>query len=225
MHAEYFKIAALACHKLPEDLPWEVAVLITGDGLGVPFHTWTKLREVRGNDVAVFGLGPIGLGEIIVQKHYGRRLIGVDLSPDRIALAKKLGASDTVLATGEVDVPATIIALTGKKGADVCIEAAGVPVTAKQCFASVRKGGTVVFNGEQPELLLSPSEDFIRRDITAFGSWFYHFNEYPAMLEAYRDGMPVGSLVTHRLPLQDASEAFELMAAGKTGKVLIEYEA
>jgi len=225
MHAEYFKIEALACHKLPADVPWEVAVLITGDGLGVPYHTSTKLRSEEIQNVAVFGLGPIGLGEILVQKHLGRRLIGVDRSPERIALAKKLGAAETILVTEGLDVPAAIKALTGGKGADVCIEAAGVPATAHQCFASVRKGGTVVFNGEQPALPLSPSDDFIRRDITAVGSWFYHFNEYPAMLEAYRNGLPVASLVTHKLPLSRASEAFRLMGDGKTGKVLLEYTA
>jgi len=225
MHAEYFKVDAIACHQLPQDVPWEVSVLITGDGLGVPFHTSTKLRSEEIKTIVVFGLGPIGLSEIIVQKHLGRKLIGVDRSPDRIALAKKLGAAETILVTEGLDVPAAIKALTGGKGADVCIEAAGVPVTAKQCFLSVRKGGTVVFNGEQPALPLSPSDDFIRRDITAVGSWFYHFNEYPAMLDAYRKGLPVASLVTHQFPIDQAAEAFRLMADGKTGKVLLTYAA
>lgn len=225
MHAEYFKIDAMACHQLPQDVPWEVSVLITGDGLGVPYHTSTKLREASIKNVVVFGLGPIGLGEIIVQNHLGRRLIGVDRSPERIELAKKLGAAETILAADGVDVPAEIRKLTDGKGADVCIEAAGVPATAKQCFTSVRKGGTVVFNGEQPALPLSPSDDFIRRDITAVGSWFYHFNEYPDMLAAYRSGLPVASLVTHQFPLAEAAEAFRLMAGGKTGKVLLRYGA
>lgn len=223
MHAEYFKIDAIACHKLPDDVPWEVAVLITGDGLGVPYHTSTKLRSPEIKNIVVFGLGPIGLSEILVQKHFGRRLIGVDRSMERVTLAQQLGADEAVLVMDGLDVPATIKKLTNGLGADVAIEAAGVPATAKQCFASVRKGGTVVFNGEQPALPLSPSDDFIRRDITAVGSWFYHFNEYPAMLDAYRKGLPVAKLVTHQFPLAQADEAFRLMAAGKTGKVLLRY--
>jgi threonine dehydrogenase-like Zn-dependent dehydrogenase len=113
--------------------------------------------------------------------------------------------------------------LTRGKGADLCIEAAGRPETAKQCFAAVRIAGTVVFNGEQPAMPLSPSEDFIRRDITAVGSWYYHFNEYPAMLDLYRQGLPIGNLITHHFPLAQADEAFRLMAAGLTGKVLLTY--
>jgi propanol-preferring alcohol dehydrogenase len=222
MHAEYFVIPALACHVLPDDVPWDVGVLITGDGLGVPYHTSTKIQNADIQTIAVFGLGPVGLGNVMFQKHLGRKVIGIDRSPERLELARALGAKETIAVDESTDVPARIRELTESRGADVCIEAAGVPPTAKQCFASVRTSGTIIFNGEQPSVELSPSEDFIRRDITAIGSWFYHFNEYPKMLELFRSGLPVASLITHRFPLEQADEAFRLME-GKSGKVLLEY--
>lgn len=222
MHAEYFVIPALACHLLPDDVPWDVGVLITGDGLGVPYHTSTKISGADIQNIAVFGLGPVGLGNVLFQTHLGRRVIGIDRSPERLELARSLGAAETVAVEENTDVPARVRELTDGRGADVCIEAAGVPTTAKQCFAAVRKAGTVIFNGEQPSVELSPSEDFIRRDITAVGSWFYHFNEYPKMLELYRNGLPVASLVTHRFPLEQAADAFRAME-GKSGKVLLQY--
>lgn len=223
MHAEQFVIAANACHPLPDDVGWDVGVLITGDGFGVPYHTSLKLRDPAIKTVAIFGAGPIGLGNLLMQRALGRTVIAVDMSPTRLELAAELGADHVVNAGTVGDVVAAIRALTGGKGADVCIEAAGRPETAKQCFAAVRTAGTVVFNGEQPALSLSPSEDFIRRDITALGSWYYHFGEYPAMLDLYRQGLPIGSLITHRFPLDQAAEAFRLMAAGLTGKVLLTY--
>lgn len=223
MHAEYFVVAALACHALPADVHWDVGVLITGDGLGVPYHTSTKINGPDIQHIAVFGLGPVGLGNVMLQTHLGRQVIGIDRSLERLELARRLGAVETVAVDEDTDVPARVRELTGGRGADVCIEAAGVPVTAKQCFAAVRTAGTVVFNGEQPAVELSPSEDFIRRDITAVGSWFYHFNEYAAMLELFRNGLPVSSLITHRFPLQQAGEAYGVME-GKSGKVLLEYE-
>lgn len=222
MHAEYFAIAALACHVLPDDVPWDVGVLITGDGLGVPFHTNTKIRpETR--TVAVFGLGLVGLGNVLFQTHLGREVIGIDRSPERLELARRLGATHTIEVEENTDVAARVRALTNGQGADVCIEAAGVPTTAKQCFAAVRTSGQVIFNGEQPSVELSPSEDFIRRDISATGSWFYHFSEHAAMLDLYRNGLPVASLITHQFPLEQASEAFRLME-GKSGKVLLCYD-
>lgn len=220
MHAETFVTSALACHKLPDDVPWDVGVLITGDALGVPYHTSTMLAKYAPTTVAVFGLGPIGLGHVIMQTYLGRKVIGVDISPDRLALARGYGAWQT-LDPRSVDVVDAIKTLTGG-GADACIEAAGKAVTTKQCFGAVRTGGVIAFNGEhQSNVELSISEDFIRRDITAFGAWFYHFGEYEAMLALYRQGLPIASLVTHRMPLERGAEAFQLFSSGKTGKVLL----
>lgn len=222
MHAEYFALPALACHKLPQDLPWQVGVLITGDALGVPYHTSLKIQSENNRKIAIFGLGPVGLGNVLLQSFLGREVIGIDRSPERLELARQLGAAHTIAVHDDTDVPASIRALTGGSGADVCIEAAGVPATAKQCFAAVRTAGCVVFNGEQPAVELSPSEDFIRRDVSAVGSWFYHFSEYADMLALYHAGLPVASLITHRFPLDQADEAFRAMQ-GKSGKVLLEY--
>lgn len=222
MHAEFFVIPALACHPLPDNVPWDVGVLITGDGLGVPYHTSLKIKGDDIQTIAVFGLGPIGLGNLLFQNYLGRRVIGIDRAPERLEIARQLGAAHTIAVEDNTDVPARIKELTEGRGADVCIEAAGSAVTARQCFASARKAGTVIFNGEQSALELSPSEDFIRRDITAIGSWFYHFNEYPNMLQLYREGLPVSSLITHRFSLDQAGEAFQVME-GKSGKVLLQY--
>ncbi|MCC7261867.1 MAG: alcohol dehydrogenase catalytic domain-containing protein [Candidatus Latescibacteria bacterium] len=221
MHAEYFVAPAIACHALPDDLSWEVGALISGDGFGVPYHTSTKLCDPRIARVAVFGAGPIGQGQVLLQNHLGRQVIAVDLSPRRREYALALGAVLT-LDPAQVDPVAAIREFTGG-GAEACIEAAGKPATAKQCFQVVRTAGIVVFNGEQPAVELSPSEDFIRRDVWAVGSWYYHFSEFPRMLALYRAGAPVAKLITHHFPLSEAAEAYRAMAAGETGKVLLHY--
>ena len=67
------------------------------------------------------------------------------------------------------------------------------------------------------------SEDFIRRDVWAVGSWYYHFSEFPRMLALHRAGAPIAKLITHHFPLSEAGEAYRAMAAGETGKVLLHY--
>jgi len=220
-HAEYFTVPARACNKLPDDLPWNVGVLVGGDGFGVPYHTSKKFAADNPKTVAIFGLGPIGLGSVILQSYLGRNVIGIDRSAPRLELAKRLGASSTILADGETDVVAAIREMTGG-GADVCIEAAGSPITAKQCFKAVRTAGHVIFNGEQAAVELSPSDDFIRRDITATGSWFFHFSEFPEMVALWRKGLPVEKLITHTFPIERIGEAYKIME-GESGKVIIEY--
>lgn len=222
MHAEQFVTAETACLPLPAGVPDEVGVLITGDGLGVPYHTSLKLAGADIRTVAVFGLGPIGLGNVLVQAYLGRTVIAVDLQAERLALATHLGARLTVNAK-EQDAVQAIKAATGGKGADACIEAAGVPQTAQQCFKAVRTAGLVVFNGEQRAVELSPSDDFIRRDVRAVGSWFFHVGEFPAMLKLFEGGLPVAQLVTHTFPLERVQEAYDAFAAGTTGKVVLTY--
>ena len=223
MHAERFIASARACHPLPDDVPFDMGVLITGDALGVPYHTSTRMRDEEVKTVAVFGVGPIGLGNTLLQSYLGRRIIAVDIVSTRLELAEKLGAAHT-LNSSETDPVEGIQSLTEGRGADVCIDAAGKPQTAMSCFAAARPGGTVVFNGEQSALELSPSADFIRRDIGAFGSWYYHFSEFKEMLALYREGLRLADFVTHRFDFPDAGEAFEKFAAGETGKVLLIHE-
>jgi propanol-preferring alcohol dehydrogenase len=175
--------------------------------------------------VAVFGVGPIGLGNVLYQSALGRRVLAVDFSAERLALARRLGAAEVVDLSeqGAGAGVERVRALTGGRGADVCIEASGSPQGALDCFAAARTAGTVVFNGEQGPLPLSPSAQFIRRDLTAVGSWFYHFGEIPAMVALYRGGLPVLDLVTHRVPSGQAEAAYALFAARVTGKVLLEW--
>jgi threonine dehydrogenase-like Zn-dependent dehydrogenase len=187
----------------------------------VPYHTSRKITAPEIETVAVFGVGPIGLGNVLFQSRLGRRLIGVDLSSERLDLARRLGAAEVVEAGPEaVD---RVRALAGGVGPDVCIEASGSQQGALDCFAAVRTGGTVVFNGEQGPLPLSPSGHFIRRDITAVGSWFYHYGEIPAMIDLYRQGLPVTDLITHRYVYGRAAEAYALFASRVTGKVLLDW--
>ncbi len=222
MHAERFLAAAHACYPLPDDVPWDLGVLIAGDGLGVPYHTSKKIAAPEIRTVAVFGVGPIGLGNALMQTYLGRRVIAVDLSPERLEAAARLGASDLVNAS-ESEPVAGIRALTGGAGADACIEAAGRPETALACFGAVRTGGIVVFNGEQGTLPLSPSDHFIRRDITAVGAWFYHFSEIDRMLELYRSGLRIADLISHRYPFAEAGPAFENVSSARPSKVLLKY--
>ena len=222
MHAEKFIASANACHALSDDVSWEAAVLLTGDGLGVPYHTSRKISSPDIHTVAILGVGPIGLGNTLIQSHLRRSVIAADLSVKRINIAKSIGA-DSVINAAKQDTVEKILEFTNGIGADVCIEAAGEPETALQCFSAVRTGGTVVFNGEQKALPFSPSDHFIRRDITAVGSWFYHFSEYAEMLSMYQNGLKLENLITDIFPFADAQDAYNKFTAREAGKVLLDY--
>ena len=219
MHAEQFVIPALACSPLPDDLPWEEAALLTGDGMGVPWHTAKKIDRADIHTIVVMGCGPFGLGNVLLQSHLGRRVIGVDTVDYRLELGARLGAEVTLKA--DVTLIDRIMELTGGVGGDVAIDCAGQRASVANSFLAVRKGGIVVFNGESSEELLAPSRDFIRRELWAVGCWYYHMNEVPEMIELWRKGLDVTRLITHRFPLSDAPAAFDLFNRRQTGKVLL----
>lgn len=227
MHAEYVASRESACHRLPDDVPWDVGVLLTGDGLGVPFHVSQRLkaRAAQGTPVAVFGVGPVGLGNVLMQSHLGAQVLAVDVSAYRLELARRLGATWTVAAPSGAapEVLAAAVREACGSAPQVCLECAGRQPTLLGALAAVATGGTVVCIGEQGPVPVSPSAHLIRRDVTLMGSWFYHFSEFPAMLGLYRDGLAVGELVTHHLPFAQAPEGFRQFSAGVTGKVVLEY--
>ncbi|MBQ6471866.1 MAG: zinc-binding dehydrogenase [Victivallales bacterium] len=222
-HAEQILESARALLPLPDDVGWDVATLITGDGMGVPYHSSRKFINPDAKTVAVFGAGPIGLGNVIMQKYLSRKVIALDYSEARLEFARRFGADSAVNLGACDNAVRAVQEWADADGADVAMECSGHPNAVHNCIASVRRGGQVILNGEQGEVPLNISGEFIRRDITVTGSWFYHFREYQEMLGLYRKGLDVSSLITHRFPFAEAQAAYDLFAAGKAGKVMLTY--
>ena len=86
---------------MPEDIPWDIGVLLTGDGLGVPYHSSRRVRPQAGETVAVFGCGPVGLGNVLLYSFLGCKVLAVDLSEERRRLALSLGAAAEVDGAGD----------------------------------------------------------------------------------------------------------------------------
>jgi len=219
-HAERLTAPEHVLLRLPDDVEDDVGVLLTGDGLGVPVHVARRLGTRGGEFVCVLGAGPIGLGNALVQAFLGAEVVVVDLNDYRLALARQCGARHT-LNSREANVVEAVRDLTHGRMADKCIEAVGRAETLRLALQVVGKAGTVVAVGEQGEVPVPISEGLIRRDITLMGSWFYHYSEYPEILDLYRRGLDAGRLITHRFPLREATAAFETFAQGRAGKVIL----
>lgn len=219
-HAELMAAPDHVLAPLPDDVSFEVGALLAGDGLGVPYHSSQRLPTRGGDTVAVIGCGPIGLGNVLLHSFRGARVIAIDRVPDRLAMAADCGATETI--DGSQAEPLEVIReLTSGRLAEGVVEATGRPEGFALALKLVGNGGTVACCGENREVTLNVGSDLIRRDITVFGSWFFHFREFPEMLDLYRRGLAVDKLVTHRYPLADIGAAFADFAAGKVGKPAI----
>ncbi len=216
-HSQLMAVPEHVLAPLPDDVDFEVGALLAGDGLGVPFHTSQRLPSRGGDTVVVVGCGPIGLGNILLHSFRGANVIAFDLVPERLAMAMDCGASHPLKAD-EVDPVEAVRELTRGQMAEAAIDATGRPEGLALALKVVGRGGIVACNGENREVTIHVGRDLIRRDITLFGSWFFHFREYWDMLELYRRGLALEKLVTDRYPLARAGEAFADFECGRVGK-------
>jgi L-iditol 2-dehydrogenase len=212
MHADLVAVPVSALRRLPAGTPPRDAVLITGDTLGVPVRAHRKVPSAPGGRLLIIGLGPIGLGHTLVRAHSGAHVVAVEPSEYRRELALELGAAE-VLEPGQDIGPAP----------SLVIECTGLPACIQLALASVDLGGTVLQSGECAAVEISPSDTFIRREITYTGAWYYADEDFPEMVRLYEAGLPVGRLATDELPAEDAAEAYRRFVSKRSGKVILRW--
>jgi 2-desacetyl-2-hydroxyethyl bacteriochlorophyllide A dehydrogenase len=202
--------------------------LVLSQPLGTIFHAVNKLGRLINLSVVVVGQGPIGLLFTALLTRLGvRRLIALELLPERRAAAQRMGAT-YVLDPGADDPVERVAALTGGLGADLVVEAVGEPETLAGCIGLLRRGGTILAFGvpHQSRYDLPFGELFFREGqiITSVGPNVAV--DFPIAVEMIAQGrLDVTPLITHRFPLSRAQEAFELFAFRRDGaiKVLLEF--
>ncbi len=212
LHADRVAVAVTTLRRLPDGIDPVVAVLVSGDGLGVPVRGAHRVPAPPGTRVLVIGLGPVGLAHVLVRAHAGCDVIGIEPSPQRRALALSLGASAVFAPGSDVSEPP-----------DVVIESTGLAACVQQALDAVRAGGTVLQSGECPAVEVRPSAQIVHREVAYIGSWFYGRADYPAMLDLYRDGLPIDKLVTHELPAERAQEGVDAFLSAASGKVVLRW--
>ena len=140
--------------------------------MGVAYHLSRRVGVQAADTVAVFGLGPIGLGVVAMWSFLGARVIGVDMSLYRRELAEKLGAWKTVEA-GKKNTIDRLRKLTGGAGPDTCLECTGKPDPVTNAFEAVRQGGKIGLVGEQGLASFNPSRDLIHKEVNVYGAWYF----------------------------------------------------
>ena len=211
MHAEKIAVSPSTLRRLPEGTDPAVAVLLTGDGLGVPVRGMRRVPHSQNDVVLVIGLGPVGLAHTLVRAFHGAEVVAVEPSARRRELARQLGATRTWASLEEKDVEPGLV-----------IEASGRGEAVGDAFRAVAKGGTVLQSGECGHAEFSPSL-VISREVTYVGSWFYATEDYPVILDLQEGGLRGERLITHEMPADDAADAYEAMLSTESGKVVLRW--
>ncbi|WP_406674871.1 zinc-dependent alcohol dehydrogenase family protein [Nonomuraea sp. N2-4H] len=221
--AEYVRVpfADTSTHVLPGGVSDEAALMLA-DILPTAYEVGVLNGRVRpGDTVVIVGAGPIGLAAITTAQLFTpAHIVVVDLAPARLEAAKRLGADVTV---GAGDDPAAAVGdLTGGLGADVAIEAVGVPETFELCTRLVRPGGHVANVGVHGRPATLHLEDLWIRNLTITTGLVDTFST-PDLLEMVAAGRldPTG-FITHRFTLDDMPAAYDAFAgAAATGALKV----
>ena len=219
--AEYF----LSDSSLAVPLPAGPAErLVLSQPLGTVVHACLKLPNVLGDTAVVVGQGPIGQMFTALLRRMGvLRLIAVDLLPERLEVSRRMGATHTVCGDA-ADVKAAVAEITAGRGADLAVEAVGHVETLNLCAGLVRRNGVVLAFGVPHRTHC----DFAFRDfffnegrlINSIGPDIQH--DFPIAVELIASGqIDVTPLVTHRFPLAQAADAFDLFADRRDGAIKV----
>ncbi len=222
LQAEYARVpfADTSVYKVPDELTDE-QVLFLADILPTAYEVGVLAGGVRpGDTVAIVGAGPIGLAAVLTAKLYTPgRIVVIDIAEARLEKAKTLGADETILSSEE-DAVARIMELTDGLGADVAIEAVGVPETFELCTSLIRPGGRVANVGVHGHSATLHLETLWIRDVT-ITTGLVDTTTTPQLLKLIAEGrLDATPFATHHFPLDQTMSAYDTFAAAATTHAL-----
>jgi alcohol dehydrogenase len=224
--AEFVRIpyAETSLYPIPEGMDEEALVMLS-DILPTGFECGVLNGKVEpGSVVAIVGVGPIGLAALLTAQFYSpAAIIAIDLDDNRLAMAKRFGATTTINNSDGNAVDA-VMKLTGKRGVDTAIEAVGIPATFELCENLIAAGGTIANIGVHGKKVALHLESLWDRNIT-ITTRLVDTASTPMLLNILRSNkIDPKLLITHRFKLDkilDAYETFRNAATTEALKVII----
>ena len=218
-HAPFMKVPASTLVSLPDELSFEEGAAISC-GTGTAYGALKRI-DLSGRDtLAVFGQGPVGLSATMLGRAMGARVIAVDISAERLELARDFGA-DAVVNSNETDPVAATHDLTHGEGAETTMDCTGI---AEARVAAVRSAGTwgrVALVGEGGTATFDVSQHLLRRQLTIHASWtFSAMGQAECARFIVDKKLPLTKLLTHRFKLDEADAAYKLCDTQTTGKAV-----
>jgi len=220
--ADYVSVPARVLYQLPDDLPFEQAAMV--EPVSVAVHAVSRLPMRQDDTAVVIGAGVIGLLAIQALRAQGYgRVIAVDVDEGRLEMAQRLGADEVVVSSASRQLAplGEVRKLTGSRGADVVLEAVGLPATVKLAVECVRKGGAVAQVGNVSPMAEIPLQLLVSRQISLLGS-AASCGEFPACLDMMQRGViKVEPLISAVAPLSEGARWFERLREREAGLVKV----
>lgn len=220
--AEYFTMPADLIFPIPPGIDPDVAAIF--DPYGNAVYT-TLAFETVGEDVLITGSGPIGMMAAAIARHAGARSVVItDINDYRLELAKRMGATHTVNVARESLSDAMKTIGCDEHGFAVALEMSGSPAGLNTALDAVAYGGKLALLG------ILPPNTVIDWDLVIFKSLFVRgiygreiFATWYKAAAMLQSGLDIAPVITHRLSVDEYQKGFEVMMAGTSGKVILNW--
>ncbi len=221
--AEYLSLPAFNAFKLKDEIPDEWGSIF--DPFGNAVHTALSF-DLIGEDILITGAGPIGCMAVAICKHVGaRNIVITDVNDYRLELARKMGASRAVN-VAEESLPEVMSELGINVGFDIGLEMSGVPSAFSQMLDLMIHGGKVALLGILPKATGIDWDQVIFKGLLVKGIYGREmFETWYKMSALIQSGLDLSPMVTHRYDVSEFQDAFQLMASGQSGKVILDWTA
>ena len=219
--AEYIAVPAFNIFKLPEVISDDMAAIL--DPFGNATHTALSF-DLVGEDVLITGAGPIGIMAAAIARFAGaRHIVVTDVNDYRLGLASKMGASVALNVTeGSLDDVMSELGMT--EGFDVGMEMSGNPSAFRDLIRTMHHGGKVALLGIPPGEMAIDWNEVIFKGLMIKGIYGREmFETWYKMSSMLQSGLDLDPIITHRFPIDDYQEAFDLMESGQSGKVILDW--
>lgn len=220
--AEYIAVPAFNVFKVPDAVTDDMAAIL--DPFGNATHTALSF-DLVGEDVLITGAGPIGVMAVAVARFAGaRHVVITDVNDYRLGLARQLGASVALnVSHGSID--DTMRELGMEEGFDVGMEMSGNPSAFRDLLRVMHHGGRVALLGIPPGELAVDWNQIIFKGLKLKGIYGREmFETWYKMASMLQSGLNLDPIITHRFPITDYQEAFDLMASGQSGKIVLNWD-
>jgi threonine 3-dehydrogenase len=219
--AEYFALPASNIFELSDDISDDIASFF--DPFGNAVHTALSF-DLVGEDILITGAGPIGVMAVAICRHAGaRHVVITDINDYRLDLARKMGATRAVNVKTE-DLKKVMKELGMTEGFDVGLEMSGNAQGLRQMIDLMRHGGKVSLLGIPPGETAIDWSQVIFKGLTMKGIYGREMYEtWYKMKAVVQSGLNLSPIITHILPANDYQKAFDIMASGESGKVILDW--
>lgn len=219
--AEYLALPAANVLPLPDDISSDQASIL--DPLGNAAHCALSFNVV-GEDVLITGAGPIGIMAAAIVRHIGaRHVVITDVNEHRLALARKMGVSRAVNVKYQ-SVQDVMHELGMLEGFDVGLEMSGNPMAFNDLLKSMNHGGSIAILGIPPHETAIDWSQVIFKGLVIKGIYGREmFETWYKMIAMLQSGLDISPVMTHHFPVAKYQEAFDIMASGQSGKIILDW--